>query len=766
MFVGGICALSITALMFIAAGPSLLRDRFGLSGLAALVFQASPVIATSTMQFQIIKPHDNLKDQAVFTQRDAGRGWLATTTKWKAVYNPFVSDSIVLYDLLKDPEARVNVAAANPKIVKAFSSAYLPWKISSTDFKLAIKDVSADVKTDGDTFQFPATTSGAYGQVIYTKVSTPVMSENDITFVAHIKSTDRDRQVRRIAFQVRSWIFQINANNNLELVLYEAGKATSTTVVGTKVVIKQGVDYDVSFNMEGMTYLRDYVRINVREHGSEHFVDAGSGLGVLQVRSTEYRLRLGMSLERTNPFVGSIGNVRMFEAQITRPELESFYPKTQFSCQVGTVTLRSGSSTNFFSQAGTMRTATSTTADLCANHQQNRTCTDGKVNGDNAYHFASCADMSSLPGVTLGGPGVVSLKDGSILAMKQNPNRVSKTDSTGTTYTVSVFKSTDAAKTWTFYSTLLSTSTVHGGAYFAGNMFTLQLKSGRLVTAYRLHANTDGVPLKSAAWDIYELRTKISDDNGKTWREGGVIDTRSGAGRFGTWEPTLIQPSKRPGILQAYFASERPASLTCPGVGSIAQDIVMKESKDEGVTWEPVARIAVRRGVSREGVPGVTELRDGSMLLAFETFIDSSCTSREPFIWPGIAHSNDSGLTWQYVPTVKVFNADGVRAGWPHLRTLADGRVLLKVATNQDRLDTTNDPQWISKSDRDVKLLVSKNIPTYAQPPVWSDTPVLALYGAQWGDMAQLSDGSVIAVGNDYDWKTTKIRVVPLSELK
>jgi hypothetical protein len=406
------------------------------------------------------------------------------------------------------------------------------------------------------------------------------------------------------------------------------------------------------------------------------------------------------------------------------------------------------------------------TTDICANHQAKRTCSGGKLSGDTNFHYSSCINMSSLPGRSIGGPDVISLKDGSILALRQDPDRqITNKDGTSTLERIITFQSLDGALTWQPLSIFVSTTTAQRGSHFLGNMSTKQLKSGRLITAYRSHTKENNSTSQNE-WDWFILRTKISDDNGKTWQEWGIIDRRTGVGNLGTWEPHIVEPSKRPGILQAYFAAERPASLKCPNDSSVAQDIVLAESKDGGATWKTVGPV-ISRGVSREGVPSVVELKDGSLLAAFETFKDGSCGSKSRQIIPGLAHSNDGGLTWKYLPSADSYTVAGAHQGWAHIIGLADGRVLLKNAPNVAHLETLSDPLWSEHGgERDIEFRVSTNVPTFGNPPIWSEVRTLALEGARWGHMSQLGTGDVIVVGNDYNWLQTKIRVVPLTELK
>jgi hypothetical protein len=132
------------------------------------------------------------------------------------------------------------------------------------------------------------------------------------------------------------------------------------------------------------------------------------------------------------------------------------------------------------------------------------------------------------------------------------------------------------------------------------NGFPLQLRDGSLLCAYRHHNGT-------GTQRIYRIQLARSLDFGVTWD----LVTTIVSGPTGVWEPFLYQPMLPNGtfVLRVAYSAE----ITNGG----EQDIVQQESYDNGATWSPVISRIHTVG-SRNGMPGIALLPDGSLLAVFE----------------------------------------------------------------------------------------------------------------------------------------------------
>lgn len=153
------------------------------------------------------------------------------------------------------------------------------------------------------------------------------------------------------------------------------------------------------------------------------------------------------------------------------------------------------------------------------------------------------------------------------------------------------------------------------------NPFLLSMP-GRLCCAYRHHTGL-------GAFRVYRIGLSVSFDDGFTWQAlNPAVE-----GATGVWEPFLYLTSASPDTINLVYAAE----ITNGG----EQDIVLQTSTDAGATWSPVVS-RIHTDGSRNGMPGVVELADSSLLAVFEGF------------WAGVwgwftvnsARSFDGGLTW------------------------------------------------------------------------------------------------------------------------
>jgi hypothetical protein len=130
------------------------------------------------------------------------------------------------------------------------------------------------------------------------------------------------------------------------------------------------------------------------------------------------------------------------------------------------------------------------------------------------------------------------------------------------------------------------------------NGHLLALPNGTLLCAFRHHF---ALPTGGT---VYTLQLAASHDAGASWGAPTLITS----GATGVWEPFLLLT---PSALRVAYSAE----LTNGG----EQDVVLRSSSDGGGAWGPVDSVLHTPG-SRNGMPGLAVLRDGSLLLVCEGF--------------------------------------------------------------------------------------------------------------------------------------------------
>ena len=206
------------------------------------------------------------------------------------------------------------------------------------------------------------------------------------------------------------------------------------------------------------------------------------------------------------------------------------------------------------------------------------------------------------------------------------------------------------AEAWAPLSVAASAPAADGVDLANGHL--LQLPSGALLCAYRHHDN-------SGPWGARVFRIQVSEstDSGATWHPLATV----AEGPTGVWEPFLFRASgDAPGAVRVFYSAE----LTNGG----EQDIVARGSGDGGATWGGDAT-RVHTAGSRNGMPGVAELADGSLLLVMEGFWG-------PHGWGAFtvnaARSFDGGASWPQRQLVHS-PAAGSNAGSPQVVAVGGG---------------------------------------------------------------------------------------------
>ncbi len=231
-----------------------------------------------------------------------------------------------------------------------------------------------------------------------------------------------------------------------------------------------------------------------------------------------------------------------------------------------------------------------------------------------------------------------------------------------------------------------------------GNIMPWTLPSGQILGAFR-HHDKPGSDL------IYRLLVSTSNDGGYTWSFLSDIETGT---IHGIWEPLFFVV---PGIgTQVYYAREEI---------NHDQDIVMRQSVDDGASWGPIITVAEQTG-SRDGMPAVAQLNDGSLVTIFESFR----TPNSGTFVVRTVQSNDNGATWIHRQDLHVPESSTRNAGAPYITALPDGRLLASFMTDENSSETG----WANHAA--VAVMVTDGIPTFddlrwaGSPKIVANEPV------------------------------------------
>lgn len=258
-------------------------------------------------------------------------------------------------------------------------------------------------------------------------------------------------------------------------------------------------------------------------------------------------------------------------------------------------------------------------------------------------------------------------------------------------HTVKTEISKDDGKTWQALGEIISQPFVDGvGGIGTPNIAVLP--SGTLLAVYH-NAEVDGT---------FHLQSSASVDGGRTWTVRGDIDVTTDIGASGS-QATLLVNSK--GQAQAYYTKGKN-----PTGGEL--EVVMKTSTDEGRTWGNQITVA-SRPVGNSGFPAPVRLKDGSILVAFDTFRgdnDSRLVIRS-------VQSNNDGLTWTSPQDVYIPVNGDKNAQTPQITILPDGRPIVMFMTNEgDGVDACCV----------IKVMVSKDVASFNKLE-WQPQAVVAL---------------------------------------
>ncbi len=200
------------------------------------------------------------------------------------------------------------------------------------------------------------------------------------------------------------------------------------------------------------------------------------------------------------------------------------------------------------------------------------------------------------------------------------------------------------------------------------NANVYEWKPGALMAAYRVHSAGDYLTFYSS------IRFSLSSDGGATWSEPKTVaeNTYPGKKFSGFWEPHMILLPD--GRLALYYASDCLGGTAedYPFVSSMLyQHIILHLFDERSQTFGgPLVASDGEKHNSRDGMPVVTTLADGSLSMVIESSHDRE---NHPFVIR-MLFSRD-GIVWSEPRTVFSPAGKGEYAGAPYIITLPDGRV-------------------------------------------------------------------------------------------
>jgi polygalacturonase len=230
------------------------------------------------------------------------------------------------------------------------------------------------------------------------------------------------------------------------------------------------------------------------------------------------------------------------------------------------------------------------------------------------------------------------------LAVIENPNATFRR-------LVLVKRSNAASDQWSVTDSVVASASADNGTDLS-NGELLRLKNGNILCAFRHH---DGEGNNR----VFRIQVVSSVDDGSTWSLPVTIFE----GPVGVWEPFLSQDEDNEALLRVFYSAE----ITNGG----EQDIVRQTSSDGGLTWSSIDS-RIHTSLSRNGMPGVITLADGSLFAVFEGFWG-------PYLWGhftvNYARSFDGGLTWPQRAIIHAPSNTTSNAGSPQVALCSDSRI-------------------------------------------------------------------------------------------
>ena len=267
---------------------------------------------------------------------------------WKLVYAPLLEHGCMpcLFDMQtgysresngKDGSVSDDVAAKFPAVVEELREDYIEWLLSSTQLQVNVASKSTTAQVVSETIpgfkqgltelvpniQLPNVT----GQDWVSLQNNHRFDVNrlDFTFSASITPQKFLGKTQVIAMRAGTWIFQVNAQRQLQLITFD--RLGQPTTVGTSEQLSVSLSYDVSFVIYAFKGANTVVRIYARDRGGDlnneerlvNLVRAETSKGLQANKETIYiGAKPGMGL---SSFVGGIEAVRIYKAPLRRSEV-------------------------------------------------------------------------------------------------------------------------------------------------------------------------------------------------------------------------------------------------------------------------------------------------------------------------------------------------------------------------------------------------------------------------------------------------------------
>lgn len=238
-----------------------------------------------------------------------------------------------------------------------------------------------------------------------------------------------------------------------------------------------------------------------------------------------------------------------------------------------------------------------------------------------------------------------------------------------------------------------------------GDPTIVSLPSGTLISVYRNRFIENG---------SHRLQASASFDGGRTWSFQGNIEASVGAAR--AKQATLLVNSK--GEVQVYYAKEEAGGF---------EDLLLRTSSDEGKTWSTPTVVATR-SQGHSSFPSVVRLKDGSILVVFDTFRGDNV----PFQILRSVQSNNDGLTWSAPKDLYIPAGGDRRAQSPQMMILDDGRPVVLFMSNED-----------PTVGFVIMIMIADGIPTFDSLK-WLPQPVTAIRDAIAPAAIPLKDGEFL----------------------
>lgn len=337
----------------------------------------------------------------------------------------------------------------------------------------------------------------------------------------------------------------------------------------------------------------------------------------------------------------------------------------------------------------------------------------------------------------------------------------------------SLSRSTDGGLTWTttkpfpYAATYTAdTGTVHALTRANHQPFVLRGKgeNGKdlVMVAYRCHTKNFSA---TTLGEFYtSLRLAISTDGGVTFGEEQILieatcnrrtsdsQTVAEACSFrGFWEPMLIQLDTN--TVALYYADDLNVT---PAYSAYRQQIRYLLYDIPSGTWSAVPYVAIdgetrtnSRLGSRDGMPSVTRLSDGSFAMVIEahdynarTYIaqDGTETDKGYAVFVISLARSEDGKTWDNENVIPILAptdtmtagslADGHTCAAPYITTLPDGRVVISYQTNEGYTGTS-----VSNTARKSNLRIA-----ISNEPLTYNSKIEYTTGGLSADFTLLSD--------------------------